>query len=318
MAEGERVDQTVPLISLITINYNQAAVTCQLLESTRHLAYPRFETIVVDNASVEDPTDRIRQGNYPNVKVVVSAENLGFSGGNNLGMKHARGDYFFFLNNDTEVTPDLLDQLLAPFQANPGIGITCPKIRFFDQPTVIQYAGYHPLNRYTGRTWSIGLGETDHGQYDQSGPTAFAHGAAMMVSRRAVEQGGAMDESFFLYYEELDWSMQIQRAGFQIYYQASALIYHKESMSVGKMNAMKVYYHTRNRLLFMRRNVSGFPLVFFILYYFCFALTKAALLYVIRWQTDYLRALKNAVVWHFKHKIRRPEKAGRSSVVAVT
>lgn len=317
MAKGECVD-SVPLISLITINYNQAAVTCELLESTRQLRYPRFETIVVDNGSAEDPGERIRQGNYPNVKLVVSPENLGFSGGNNLGIQHAKGDYFFFLNNDTEVTPDLLDQLLAPFKTNPQIGITCPKIRFYDHPAIIQYAGYHSLNQYTGRTWAIGLGETDQGQYDQSGPTAFAHGAAMMTSRRAVEQAGTMDESYFLYYEELDWSMQIQRAGFWIYYQASALIYHKESISVGKTNPLKVYYHTRNRLLFMRRNVSGFPLYFFILYYFTFALTKAAFLYAIKRQTNYLIALKNAVVWHFRNKIRRPAKKLLPRAVAVT
>lgn len=306
MAKGERID-SVPLISLITINYNQAAVTCALLESTRRLKYPRFETIVVDNASIEDPTALINRGNYPNVKVVVSPENLGFSGGNNLGIQHAKGDYFFFLNNDTEVTPDLLDQLLAPFNTNPKIGIVCPKIRYYDQPTLIQYAGYYPLNRYTGRTWSIGLGETDKGQHDQSGPTAFAHGAAMMASRRAIEQGGLMSEAYFLYYEELDWSMQIQRAGFQIYYQASALIYHKESISVGKTNPIKVYYLTRNRLLFMRRNVSGFPLYFFILYYFVFAITKAAIVYTLKRQTTYLVALKNAILWHFKNKIRRPK-----------
>lgn len=317
MAEGERVGDA-PLISLITINYNQASVTCELLESTRNLDYPRFEVIVVDNASKEDPTEQILRGNYPNVKVIVSPENLGFSGGNNLGMRHAKGDYFFFLNNDTEVTPDLLNQLLAPFQASPTVGIVCPKIRFFDHKDIIQYAGYFPLNPYTGRFWSIGLGETDHGQYDQSGPTDFAHGAAMMASRRAVEIGGVMDESYFLYYEELDWSMQIQRAGFQIYYQASALIYHKESMSVGKTNPMKVYYQTRNRLLFMRRNVSGFPLYFFVLYYFCFALTKAAVVYAMKGQKPYLTALKNAVVWHFTTKIQRPVKAGYPSAVAAT
>ncbi|MGA0558532.1 glycosyltransferase family 2 protein [Larkinella sp. VNQ87] len=317
MAEGKRVGD-VPLVSLITINYNQAAVTCEMLESTRRLKYPNFEVIVVDNASAEDPTERIRQGNYPNVKVVVSPENLGFSGGNNLGMKHAAGEYFFFLNNDTEVTPDLVDQLLAPFQTNSRIGIVCPKIRYYSHPTVLQYAGYFPLNKYTGRTWAIGLGETDRGQYDQSGPTDFAHGAAMMVSRRAVEQGGAMDESYFLYYEELDWSLQIQRAGFLIYYQASALIYHKESISVGKASPMKVYYQTRNRLLLMRRNVSGFPLYVFVLYYFCMAIPKAALVYALNRQTPYLVALKNAVLWHFQHKIRRPVQAVTPSAVAVS
>ena len=215
----------------------------------------------------EDPTDRIRRGNYPNVTVVVSPENLGFSGGNNLGISHARGDYFFLLNNDTFVTPNLLELLLEPFSQNPAVGVTCPKIRFHDQPTIIQYAGYRPLNEYTGQTWAVGLMEPDQGQHDQSGPTFFAHGAAMMVSRTVLERAGTLDDSFFLYYEELDWSARIRRAGFQIYYRAEALIYHRESMSVGKANAMKVYYHTRNRLWFMRRNVEGFPLFVFCVYF---------------------------------------------------
>ncbi|WP_234733462.1 glycosyltransferase family 2 protein [Tellurirhabdus bombi] len=296
-----------PLVSLITINYNQAEVTCAMLESTRQLTYPHFEVIVVDNGSREDPTKLILQGNYPNVKVIVSAENLGFSGGNNLGIQHAKGEYYFLLNNDTIVTPDLLDQLLAPFATDPEVGVTCPKIRYFDHPTIIQYAGYHPLSRFTGRTWAIGLGETDNGQYEQSGPTAFAHGAAMLVKRSVLDRAGSLDDSFFLYYEELDWSLRIRRAGFKIYYQAQALIYHKESMSVGKMNALKVYYHTRNRMLFMRRNVSGFTLLVFYLYYFVFALPKAAILYLVRRQKDYLKALKEAVVWNLKNKVPGPE-----------
>ena len=304
MAEGKRINQT-PLISLITVNYNQTVVTCDMLESTRSLTYPRFEIIVVDNGSNEDPTERIRRGNYPNVTVVVSPDNLGFSGGNNLGISHARGDYFFLLNNDTFVTPTLLERLLEPFQTDPAVGVTCPKIRFHDQPTIIQYAGYRPLNEYTGQTWAVGLMEPDQGQHDQSGPTYFAHGAAMMVSRTVLERAGSLDDSFFLYYEELDWSARIRRAGFQIYYQADALIYHRESMSVGKANAMKVYYHTRNRLWFMRRNVEGLPLLIFCAYYFCLALPKAVMQYSLPWQPAYLKAVKDAVVWNLTHTPRQ-------------
>ncbi|MFD2934551.1 glycosyltransferase family 2 protein [Spirosoma flavum] len=301
---AEPID-TTPLISLITINYNQAVVTCDLLESTRTLTYPRFEIIVVDNGSREDPTERIQQGNYPNVKVLVSPENLGFSGGNNLGIRQAKGDYIFLLNNDTIVTPDLLEQLLKPFFQNPLVGVSCPKIRYYDQPTIIQYAGYHPLNEYTGQTWAVGLMEPDLGQYEQPGPTYFAHGAAMMVSRAVLEKAGSLDDSFFLYYEELDWSMRIRRAGFQIYYQPKALIYHRESMSVGKENAMKVYYHTRNRLWFMRRNVVGFPLLIFYLYYFGMAIPKALGYYTLRRKPSYLKAVKDAIVWNLKHSVKQ-------------
>lgn len=315
MAEGERIAPT-PLVSLITVNYNQAVVTCDLLESTRQLTYPHFEIIVVDNGSREDPTERIQQGNYPHVTVVVSPENLGFSGGNNLGIRHAKGEYYFMLNNDTIVTPDLLERLLEPFFQDDRVGVTCPKIRFYDQANVIQYAGYRPLNPYTGQTWAIGLMEPDEGQHDQPGPTYFAHGAAMMVSRAVLEQAGSLDESFFLYYEELDWSARIRRAGFQIYYQAKALIYHRESMSVGKANPLKVYYHTRNRLWFMRRNVTGLPLLIFFLYYFTIALPKALLQYSLPWQPSYLKAVKDAIVWNLTHASKQP--ALVPSPVAIT
>lgn len=299
MAEGERI--TTPLISLITINYKQAQVTCDLLESTKVLTYPRFEVIVVDNGSNDDIAERLQQGNYPHVKLVVSPENLGFSGGNNLGIQHAQGDYFFLLNNDTIVTPNLLEQLMIPFAQYPDVGVVCPKIRYHSQPNVIQYAGYRPLNIYKGQTWAIGLKEPDQGQHDQPGPTWFAHGAAMLVSRAVLERAGSLDESFFLYYEELDWSARIRKAGFQIYYQPDALIYHRESMSVGKASAMKVYYHTRNRLWFMRRNVSGFPLLIFYLYYFCMALPKALVKYTVSWQPTYLKAVKDAITWNLTH-----------------
>lgn len=313
MAEGERVGK-LPLISLITINYNQAAVTCDLLASTRQLTYPNFDIIVVDNGSREDPTALIHPEEYPNVTLIRSPENLGFSGGNNLGISHAKGDYYFLLNNDTIVTPDLLEQLLLPFERDASIGVTCPKIRFYDQPTVIQYAGYRPLNQYMGQTWAVGLMETDRGQHDQSGPTYFAHGAAMLVRRSVLEKVGSLDDSFFLYYEELDWSARIRRAGFQIYYQATALIYHRESMSVGKANPLKVYYHTRNRLWFMRRNVAGLPLLIFYVYYFGLALPKAILQYTLRWQPAYLKAVKDAIVWNLTHTNKQPATAQSSSM----
>ncbi|GAB4025329.1 glycosyltransferase family 2 protein [Spirosoma gilvum] len=297
------------MISLITVNYKQAVVTCDLLESTRALTYPRYEIIVVNNGSKDDLAERIAQGNYPHVTYIDSPENLGFSGGNNLGIRHAKGDYYFLLNNDTIVTPDLLEQLLAPFADHPAVGVVCPKIRYYDQPNVIQYAGYHPLNQYTGRTWAIGLMEPDKGQYDNPGATWFAHGAAMLVSKAVLERAGSLDDSFFLYYEELDWSARIRRAGFEIYYQPKALIYHRESMSVGKMNPMKVYYHTRNRLWFMRRNVDGFPLLVFYLYFFFIALPKALTQYIVRWQPDYLKAVKDAIIWNFMHtpKLTTPQ-----------
>jgi GT2 family glycosyltransferase len=116
----------LPLISLVTLNYNQTDVTCALLESTKKLNYRNFETIVVDNASSIDPTSRFLAGGYPNIKVLRSEENLGFTGGNNLGMRAAKGEYIFIVNNDTELTEDLLDKLLEPFNSDGDVGGRMP------------------------------------------------------------------------------------------------------------------------------------------------------------------------------------------------
>ncbi len=298
--------EAVPLVSLITLNYNQAELTCALLDSIQRLSYPAIEVIVVDNHSIEDPTDLIRKRNYSNTQILVTDENLGFAGGNNVGIRQARGEYVLLLNNDTEVTPDLIERLLEPFGLDPSLGITCPKIRYFQEPTIIQYAGYTPLNPYTGQAWSIGSHQTDKGQFDKPGLTPFAHGAAMMVKREVLDRAGLLPEVYFLYYEELDWCCRILQAGYKIYYQASALVYHKESMTVGKGNPMKVYYQTRNRILFMRRNVSRLSLLIFSIYFTALALPKAVLTYLLKGQYPFLKAFLQGVGWNLHHTVKRP------------
>src|SRR5882762_58319 len=147
--------ETPPLISIITLTWNQTDVTCAFLESTRYLTYPDYEILVCDMGSKEDPTARIDAAGYPHTRVLRSDENLGFTGGNNWGMRQAKGDYIFIVNNDTEVPPDLLDKLMEPFRKDPSIGVTCPKIRFYNKKEIIQYAGFNPINVFTGRTTAV-------------------------------------------------------------------------------------------------------------------------------------------------------------------
>ncbi len=289
----------LPFISVITLNYNQTAVTCEFLESTRKLTYPHYEILVCDMASEKDPTSQIMTGNYPNTRLLLSKENLGFAGGNNWGIRQAGGEYFFIVNNDTEVTPDLLEKLIEPFLQNNRIGVTCPKIKFFFQPSLIQYAGFNPINPFTGRTSTIGMLEEDRGQYNASRPTAGAHGCAMMVSRGVIDQVGMFPEKFFLYYEEWDWSARIRKAGFTIWYTGNAEIYHKESLSVGKNNPMKVYYHTRNRILYMRRNVNVFQMTIFTLFFGLFTFPKSLIGYLARKETRQLKYFLKGVFWNF-------------------
>lgn len=287
-----------PLVSIITLNYNQAPVTLQFLQSTRNLRYSNYEILVCDMASDTDPGKLIHPEEFHQTRLLRSPNNLGFAGGNNWGMQQAAGEYLFIVNNDTEVTPNLIGSLLAPFSADPGIGVTCPKIKFFSQPDIIQYAGFNPMNPYTGRTSTVGEMMEDKGQYDRSGPTHGAHGCAMMVRRAVIEKTGMFPEKFFLYYEEWDWSARILKAGYKIWYAAEAIIYHKESMSVGKQNPMKVYYHTRNRILFMRRNSDFVHLTVFYLFFIFVTIPKAIYTYLAKGQFLQLRLFMKGFFWN--------------------
>jgi GT2 family glycosyltransferase len=289
-----------PLISIVTLNWNQTDVTCAFLESCRSLIYPNFEIIVCDMGSNIDPTDRILNSGYPNTKVMRSETNLGFTGGNNWGMRFAKGEYIFIVNNDTEVTPDLLNKLVQPFLDDPKIGVTSPKIRFFQKKDLIQYAGFNPINVFTGRTTAVGSLQVDNGQFDQSGYTYGAHGCAMLVSRKIIDMVGMFPEKFFIYYEEWDWSARILRAGYKIWYVGDALIYHKESITMGKKSSIKVYYHTRNRILYMRRNTNFIQFTVFISYFVLIAAPKSIALFLYHKQFDHLKSFLRGAFWNLK------------------
>ncbi len=287
-----------PLVSIITLNYNQPVVTCEFLASTRKLNYSNYEILVCDMASEVDPTAMISAGNYPKTKVLLSKKNLGFAGGNNWGMRQAKGDFIFIVNNDTEVTPDLLNALLQPFFDDAAIGVSSPKIKFFYQPSTIQYAGFNPMNHYTGRTSTVGEMETDNGQYDTAGPTSGAHGCAMMVKKEVIQKVGMFPEKFFLYYEEWDWSARIVKAGYKIWYTAGATIYHKESVSVGKKNPMKVFYHTRNRILYMRRNTRWYQRGIFFLFFTFFVIPRYVIDYLRKGEYEHMKNFFKGFAWN--------------------
>ena len=241
-------------LSIITVNYNGHEDTCELIDSITF--NDDMEVIVVDNGSIDDEAALISRL-YPQVKTIRSDKNLGFAGGNNLGMKAAKGKYLFLINNDTTFKNFNIQPLIERVETSPTIGIACPKICFTWDNNPIQFAGYTPLSKITVRNQAIGFGEEDKGQYDIPHPTPYAHGAAMLVKRKAIEEVGLMPDSYFLYYEELDWSMMFTRAGYEIWYEPACTIFHKESQSTGQDSPLRTYYITRNRLLLVKRNWHG-------------------------------------------------------------
>ena len=192
-------------LSIITVNYNGFKDTCELIDS---IPFNKdMEVIVVDNASKEDEASII-SNQYPKAKVIRSDKNLGFAGGNNLGIKEAKGDYILLINNDTYFKEFNIDNLIKRLDSSDKIGIVCPKIRFVWGNNPIQFAGYMP-------------------------------------------------ECYFLYYEEIDWSMIFTRAGYEIWYDPACTVYHKESQTTGQNSPLRTYYITRNRLLLVKRNYKG-------------------------------------------------------------
>lgn len=289
-----------PLVSIITINYNQLQYTLQLLESLQASTYRNIEIIVVDNASDVNPESSIKK-HYPEARVIVSTVNLGFAGGNNLGIKEARGSYYFFLNNDTEIHPDAIGPLVSLFETRSDAGMASPKILYHNSGETIQYVGCSRMNPYTGRNHREGFREKDLGKWDQLRETDLAHGAAMMVPRRVVEKVGEMAEVFFLYYEELDWCESIKNAGYKIFVVPESRVYHKESMSIGKNSTLKTYYMTRNRLLFMRRHTRGVEKFSWMLFFVLFSIPKNSMMFLARNELAHLKAFWNGFTWNLSH-----------------
>lgn len=283
-------------VSIITVNYNQPEVTLELLKSLREQDYQNLEVIVVDNGSREDASARINE-EYPEAITIRSEKNLGFAGGNNLGIRASTGDCLFFLNNDTVVPKGTIASLVDVLDGNDEVGAVCPVINYYDQPAITQYAGYTPISTLTGRNHAIG--------YRQHVPVAdhlidtpFAHGAAMMMRRSVIDQVGLMPENYFLYYEELDWGAKITKVGYKIKVDRSVRIFHKESISTGKASPLKTYFQTRNRILFMRRNVRGIRKIAFLLFFTFLAFPKSLLGFLMKGEMDHFYSFWNGAIWN--------------------
>lgn len=267
------------LVSIISINYNGLKDTCAMIESLKkHETYP-YEVIVVDNGSKLNEAEEIARC-YPEVKTVRN-ENTGFAGGNNVGLKLAQGEFVFFLNNDTEINEPVLEKLVDRLKGDERIGGVSPMICFFHQPDTLQFAGFTELTGITLRNSCTGFGEKADG-YRKATETASLHGAAMMVPKRVIDEMGTMTEVYFLFYEELDWSEQIKRGGYKLWYEPAATIYHKEGQTAKKGSPMREFYLSRARVLFARRNRFGWRKWLCCTYLMSIAAPKKVLLYLLK------------------------------------
>lgn len=285
-----------PILSFITVNYNGLEDTIELIESISNVVHSiSYEIIVIDNASRNNDAETIQKLFGNRVITIQSNKNLGFAGGNNLGIKQAQGKYLFFINNDTIIREDHFIEFLQIFDLSDKIGGISPKICFAYSPYHIQYAGFTDISPITLRNKSIGYDEIDCGQYDTPTPIPFLHGAAMIIKRDIIDKVGMMSDIFFLYYEEMDWCAQIRRAGYELRYEPCQTIYHKESRSTGKTSKLQIFYLYRNRLLYAWRNLQGANRYLSIAYLLSLAAIKNSIHFCIKGQLSLAITIYNAI-----------------------
>ena len=244
----------VEQITAIVLNWNDKADTLACLASLQKQTVP-VEIVVVDNGSVDDSVAVIRQ-HYPQVTMLETGRNLGYSGGNNVGIRHALATgatYLFVLNNDTVLAPACTALLLADCQANPDVVATAPKSLYLDRPDLIYFAGGQ-ITAW-GSTRHMGMSQPDGPTYTTVNDTEWITGCALFVTRAGFEQVGLFDERFFLLFEDSDWSLRARRLGYRLRYVGTAQLWHRASVSFGGNHSpLYHYYFTRNKLLWLERH----------------------------------------------------------------
>jgi GT2 family glycosyltransferase len=240
-----------PHVAVVVLSFNAREDTLACVESLERMDWERLTTIVVDNASADGTLEAVQE-RFPGVVAIRNEENLGFAGGNNIGMRaalDAGADYVLVLNNDTVTDERLVAELVAVASARPDAGTLCPLIRYVDPPDRIWYAGarFDPRAIHNGR--HTGYGERDVGQYHTIRETGRATGAAMLVPRRVLEEVGLFDSKLFIQVEDVDISLRMRAAGYRILFVPTAIVWHRVALtSGGERGPATAYYEMRNSL----------------------------------------------------------------------
>jgi GT2 family glycosyltransferase len=249
-----------PKATIVVLNWNGRDDTLECLQSLRSVDYPRFDIMVVDNGS-QDGSVAMITARFPELKVIETGRNLGYAGGNNVGLRHALdhgAEFVLLLNNDTTVHPHFLQELVAVAQDHPDAAFFSPKIYFYAEPGRIWYAGGRWIED-RARFSHVGYGKQDTGEnFNAIKEVDYACGCALLVRASAVPRIGLLDERFFLIFEETDWCYRARDAGFKSIFVPRAIVWHKVSTSFGgSASPIFNYFTTRNRLLWGRKHLSA-------------------------------------------------------------
>jgi GT2 family glycosyltransferase len=256
-----------PKIAIVILNWNGLRDTLECLESLKTIVYPNYVIVVIDNGSRGNDAEVIKEKFGDFVCLIEEEKNLGFAGGCNVGIRwalHSGAKYVLLLNNDIVVDPDFLIELVNVAENDVQIGIVGPKAYYYDQPKKIAYIG-GKVNFWTGKTSFIGKNAADDGRFDNIEEVDFVGGSALLIKEGTIKLIGLLNEMYFAYYEETEWCTKARKAGFKVVYVPKARIWDKGPKR--SKSDLAMYYLTRNRFLFVKRNSSSFQLIVFNIYF---------------------------------------------------
>jgi len=254
-----------PKIIIVILNWNGYTDTLECINSILNIKYDKYEILLIDNGS--DYTEYKKFSKLKSRATLIrSDKNLGFSGGNNLGIKYALdagADYVLLLNNDTIVEPNFLKPLLNAFEEDSKAGIVAPQINYFSEPKKIWSAG-GKISRLRGSGFAYS-DKYDDGLYKNDKSKDFVSGCCMLIKKDVFDEVGMFDDNFFLYVEDVDLCYRTIYAGYKIIISRNSKIFHKVGRSTqGNLSKLPLYYATRNRLYFSKKNFQNTFLLTFL------------------------------------------------------
>ena len=255
------LEQNNPHISFIILNWNQCAVTLDCLESLNMLDYPNYDITIVDNGSSDHSVEIIRK-KYPNCMIIENPVNLGYSEGNNVGIRYAlslNSEYIFLLNNDTFIDKSLLAQLVRVFNNDPTVGIAGPSM-YYANPNNVLWGGRNWIDWPKARVVRENMGEVIDVKSlpnQSSQEVMYIDSCAILVKAEVFKKIGLMDHRYFINFDDIDLCIRARKAGYKIVYVPSGMIWHRVSAAIGIGSPANTYYMTRNALLFFSRHSPG-------------------------------------------------------------
>jgi hypothetical protein len=251
---------TSPIVTVVVVNWNGREITLECLASLRAVTYSPLRVLVVDNASTDGSVDAVRK-TFPDVLVLPQERNLRFAGGTNAGIRRALADgadMVMLLNNDTIVDPKCVTALVARMHSEERCGMVAPRIYYADPPDLLWFTG-GVISMWTGTMHHTGIRERDTERSATPRDIDYASGCCVLTSREVVNSVGMLDESYFMYSEDADWSMRIRQAGYRIVYEPGAKVWHKLSVSAGgHLSGFKVWNKFRSNFRFFARYAAWY------------------------------------------------------------